>query len=198
VNGKHTNIARLSFIAVIAAIIALFWQSEAHAQSRRELAEELRRQHRPLSALEIESQFVPIGELAPDLNGILALGDSSAAFHPNSKLLILDFWFAECSYCRDMSHALSRIDSIYRPRGLSVLAVDPYDWDTSKIEKFWRREHPTYPGLMVTHEAELDYGIYSYPMIYVLDERRHVIFRQVGFSPNQVQQLEQFLKARLQ
>jgi hypothetical protein len=96
-----------------------------------------------------------------------------------------------------MSRELSSLDQAYRDRGLSVIGADPYDWDSSRFLKFYSVNKPSYPLLMVTHRAQLDYGIVAYPMIYLLDEHRKVIYRSVGYSEAQALKLQSVIESHL-
>lgn len=189
---------RVRFLAVVALSAWVVVPVATRGQTYRDLGVKLRQLHRDLTNLEIEAQYVPIAEQAPDLNVVKYFGDSVAAFHPAGHLLLMEFWFAGCGYCKEMSKDLTRLDSLYRRSGLSVLGVNPYDWDTVKVARYCAQCQPSYPNLMVMHDAELDYGVYAYPTVYLLDEHRHVLYRAAGYSAKRIAEIEALISKHLQ
>jgi peroxiredoxin len=77
-----------------------------------------------------------VGAKAPgfstwDLNGSkVSLSDF------RGKPVLLTFWATWCTACQDELPALQRIDDTYRTDGLTVLAVDYRETDTSRMTQF--------------------------------------------------------------
>jgi thiol-disulfide isomerase/thioredoxin len=181
------------------AMLTLLSVSTVHAQEpdyRFEIKRSWVLGHEP-SRLEIEAMMIPIGAQAPDLYSMFVVGDSNVALNPKGKLLLLDFWFAGCPPCEQALQYLKQLRQRYSEDELSILGLNPYNYDSLQIVNYWKHKSPGYPAMKLRPQTEIDYGIFGYPTLYLLDEKRRVIWRKPGYGPKVDKELDEIIAARL-
>ena len=120
----------------------------------------------------------------------MKLSDSKA------KLIILDFWYMSCYPCILAIPHLQSLHETYRDRGLEVWgvnAVDNSEKGKERFPKFLEHNTITYPILLVDRSVDQSYHVTGYPSLYLLNEKREVIFSQSGFSEDLESRLEEFI-----
>lgn len=80
--------------------------------------------------------FAAVGARAPDFSSWDLNGHRVSLADFRGKPVLLTFWATWCTACQDELPALQRIDDTYRTNGLTVLAVDYRESDTSRMTQF--------------------------------------------------------------
>jgi len=124
-----------------------------------------------------------IGNLAPELK----LPDSEGMYYSlrqmNSKYTILYFWEPDCSHCKKTTPLL--LKDLYLP--LKGKGVDIYAVCTQNKKEEWMKainEYKIYDWTNVWDPAVTSnfrslYDVYSTPVIYILDAKKHIIAKRL-------------------
>jgi thiol-disulfide isomerase/thioredoxin len=89
---------------------------------------------------------------------------------PGSKLLVLDFWFANCRPCLEAMPKLESLYNTYRSKGLAVIGINAYDYDMDILKGILKRTGVDY-DICLDSESELTkaLGINTFPQILIVD-----------------------------
>lgn len=112
------------------------------------------------------------------------------------KVVIVDFWAAWCSVCRETTPVLNDLHARYGAQGLSVLGMssDTAEAASKAMETFGIK----YPVAVDKDEKVFaSYGISSLPTMYVIDKKGVVREVEVGFDNRSAQRLEALVKKLL-
>lgn len=83
------------------------------------------------------------------------------------KVVMLDFWIKNCSYCMASFPTLKSIQEKYGKRDFQLLAVNAYD-EAKDLDFFYQRERPKYLMLYNGKKLADQLGIYSYPTVIII------------------------------
>lgn len=112
-----------------------------------------------------------------------SLGGSSVDVGLIEADVILVYFFAPwCKVCAASSGNLESLRSLRSEDDLAVLLV-ALDWHTeSEVDDYVKRHEITVPVLLGDRKIAHDWNIYAYPTYYILDDRKRVIRRDLGYS----------------
>ena len=126
-----------------------------------------------------------IGKKAPNLMLQDSLGRTIPMYSVKSKYLVLIFWDPECGHCQTEVPKVYDFYKQYKQKGVEVYAINAtHDEKTvGSWKKFirehkldWVNVHDTGPY----YDFSKTYDVYSYPVIYLLDEKREIVAKRVG------------------
>lgn len=108
------------------------------------------------------------------------------------QVVLLDFWAPWCGPCRYVFPKLQRWHESYKNKGLVVLGVTNYSGDiegrrVTKNEelaylKTFKKQNRLPYGFLVADSAanDLNYGVFSIPMSFLIDRRGNIRFIAMG------------------
>jgi cytochrome c biogenesis protein CcmG, thiol:disulfide interchange protein DsbE len=102
------------------------------------------------------------------------------------KVVLLDFWASWCGPCKQEMPFLTELDSTYRGRGLSILAVN-IDKNPKNTGTFLAglRSKPAFPVLMDGASTIPPlYKLEGMPTTVLIDRKGLIRFRHTGFKPD--------------
>lgn len=153
-----------------------------------------------------------IGKTAPDLNLIevptdhfvIAQSDTALKSNPyvgnqihllgiQAKFLVVAFWEADCGHCKKAIPILYDVYQRMQEKGVKVLAIHMISSVEGKRKWIdFVNEHNLYNWINAwspySHEYKDLYNVYSTPTIYVLDENKRIIAKQIS-----AEQVEDFI-----
>lgn len=129
-----------------------------------------------------------VGEKAPDFATWDLSGNQVSLSDFNKKPVLLTFWATWCTACQDELPALQRIEDAYGADGLTILAVNYRESDTSRMSKFLTGLHVRFQGLIDPQGAiASEYGVDVGLPVNVWLDRAHVVRRiMTGAQPEAI------------
>ena len=126
-----------------------------------------------------------IGKKGPNLLLQDTLGKTIPLYSLKAKYTVLVFWDPECGHCQKELPKVYTFYNDYKSKGVEVYAVNATH-DEKKVpswKKFikenklqWTNVHDTGPY----YDFSKTYDIYSYPVIYLLDENKEILAKRIG------------------
>lgn len=135
-------------------------------------------------AIQRKDKLLPIaaGKLAPDFS--LARYESTeknSLGRYRGKLLLIEFWIAQCGFCIAAVPRLNDISHRYRDKGLEVVSVNMYD-PAGTIEFFKKKNKPEYTILTGGDSIASTYGIDAYPAFVLIGNDGKVVYSSSGLQ----------------
>jgi thiol-disulfide isomerase/thioredoxin len=95
----------------------------------------------------------------------------------------LIYFFAPwCKVCAASSGNIESLRSLRSEDDLKVFLV-ALDWQTeSEVDEYVKRYEITVPVLLGDRKIANDWNIYAFPTYYILDDKKRVIRRDLGYS----------------
>ena len=138
-----------------------------------------------------------VGARAPDFTTQTLDGAPVRLSQLRGKPVVLKFWATWCAPCQDEMPLIQRASDIYRSQGLTVLAVDYQQTDTSAMKAFLRKVDAHFPAAYdPAGQIAGEYGVnVGLPVSIFIDRSGMVSYIQLGQMSNSV--LEQHLRSIL-
>lgn len=147
-----------------------------------------------MSQRAMELKPLLVGQTAPDITMYTPDKNKRSLHDVEAKFLVLYFWDSECAHCASVTPALKALYENEKDKGMKVFAVNT-EFDENKwimgIDKYniydWINVNDT-----ANHSGYQDtYDIYAIPLIYLLDEDKKIIAKQIS-----IEQLVGFMRAQ--
>lgn len=106
------------------------------------------------------------------------------------KVVLVDFWATWCPPCRTAIPHLVQIYNTYKDSGLVVLGVS-LDENKGELPLFVKDNNITYPILYGNSEVAKAYEVRGIPTLVIFDKKGKIVFREVGFSEENITNLQQ-------
>jgi len=127
------------------------------------------------------------GKAAPDFS--LAVFDSplKASFDQfKGKLVLLEFWIAQCGFCIAAVPKLNDISKRYGGRGLELVSINMYD-PAALIDSFKKKNKPEFAILTGGEAIAASYGVDAYPALVLIDRSRKVLYSSNGLFEKELE-----------
>ena len=135
----------------------------------------------------------------PDLEFAGAEGGSVRLSQLKGNVVLLNVWATWCGPCRLELPVVQRIYDKFSDRNFVVLAIN-VDADRQRVAPFMKRYNISLPVYFAAPEDAGQMTAEGIPTTYLLTADRHLLHKQVGFSPavedNWKTLLEKNLKTR--
>jgi thiol-disulfide isomerase/thioredoxin len=113
----------------------------------------------------------------------------------SSEIFVIDFWFQNCFPCRQAMPILESVHKKYGNHLVHVVGMNPIDkQEDEKVKQLLKKLNITYPSLYGLEKARFDCN--AYPTLFIVDNGV-VVFKEVGFSEELDQVLDEQIKNRL-
>lgn len=120
--------------------------------------------------------LITIGSLAPDWTlPLYNKNETVSLSNLKGKVILLDFWFKNCSPCIASIPHLNAINEKFKDKKFEILAINTWD---SKEEVAWfcNKHKVTYNVLMNGKDLAERYGITAFPTIVLIDREGKVLY----------------------
>ncbi|MEO8285865.1 MAG: TlpA disulfide reductase family protein [Chloroflexota bacterium] len=135
-----------------------------------------------------DAQQVPMGAVAPDFSLVDTNGTTHKLSDQKGKVVVLEFMATWCPHCQDDAPMFNDLNAQYKDKGVQIFGVNatprghvqgsnaPATMDDLK----WFRDNfkVSFPLLFDPQlKSAQDYGVLSYPSIYVVDKEGKISFQ---------------------
>jgi thiol-disulfide isomerase/thioredoxin len=134
--------------------------------------------------------------IAPDWK-LKTLSDQTLSLkETKGQLVVLDFFYKNCSPCIQALPALQALSEKYKEKGLRVIGIDPKDKKEDMVS-FLKERGVNYTVLLCDEKLARDYLVSGYPTIYLVDRNGKIIYTQAGYGKGSEEELEEIIKRNL-
>jgi thiol-disulfide isomerase/thioredoxin len=119
----------------------------------------------------------------PDLEFAGAEGGAVRLSQLKGNLVLLNVWATWCGPCRMELPVVQRMYDKYSDRNFVVLAIN-VDADRQRVAPFMKRYNISLPVYFAAPEDAGQMTTEGIPTSYLLSADRHLLHKQVGFSPS--------------
>ncbi len=116
-------------------------------------------------------------------------GDKITLSKLKGKIVILDFWATWCPPCREAIPELIKLYDKYQSQNLIILGI-ALD-DKNDVIKLAQEMKINYPVLFDDKTVAKQYEVQSIPTLYLLDKKGKQVHKEIGFSEEGFQQIEE-------
>ncbi len=103
---------------------------------------------------------------------------SIQALLKEKKLVVLNFWFADCGWCRKEFPVMEVAYQQYR-QDVEILAINPYDSEAA-IADFQKENSLSFPMLSCSEELAVAFGVNGYPTSVCIDREGKISMIHAG------------------
>jgi peroxiredoxin len=164
------------FISLIACTLSVVLLAGCGASQERET-------EKP-SVTEATGSTIPtsltLGATLPDLTFTDGEGRtvSVQSILEEKKLVVLNFWFADCGWCRKEFPVMEVAYQSHR-EDVEILAVNPYDSEAA-IADFQKENSLSFPMLSCSEELAVAFGVNGYPTSVCIDREGKISMIHAG------------------
>lgn len=121
-------------------------------------------------------ELIKTGLPAPDWQLSDAAGNASLSLSQyKGKLVLMEFWIKNCSYCINAVPALNAMQRRYPADKFKILAINMED-SKEMIAVFKEKQKSEYDLLIGDKKIGKDYGIHSFPTVVLADKAGNIIY----------------------
>ena len=137
------------------------------------------------------------GQAAPNFKVSTISGQQVSLENYRGHVLVLDFFATWCQPCRASIPHLVEMNRKYGNQGLYVLGMSADEDGVRVVKAFADRNRITYPIALAGESTQVDFGVRSVPVMFVIDKKGRIaeVFR--GFSDEVARSTEQLIKKLL-
>ena len=134
------------------------------------------------------SQLIPVGSIASEWALPLYNKNENISLSGlKGKVILLDFWFKNCSPCIESIPHLNVINAKFKDKKFKILGINT--WDLQKdIAWFCNKHKVGYDILMNGKELAERYGIDAFPTMVLIDKEGKVLYSG-GFDQSRIEEL---------
>lgn len=138
-----------------------------------------------------------VGQAAPNFKVITTSGQSVSMDNYRGYVLIMDFFTTWCPPCKDAIPHLVELNRKYGKQGLQVLGQSMDEGGERAVKAFAAEYKISYPIALTPEQIQVDYGIISVPVIFVIDKKGKVAGMYRGFSDDIGREMDNLVKKLL-
>ncbi|HEY3309421.1 MAG TPA: TlpA disulfide reductase family protein [Desulfuromonadaceae bacterium] len=138
-----------------------------------------------------------VGQVAPNFKVITTSGQSVSLDNYRGYVLIMDFFTTWCPPCKAGIPHLVEMNRKYGKQGLQILGQSMDEDGERAIKSFSDEYKISYPVALTPEQIQVDYGIISVPVVFVIDKKGKVAEIYRGFSDEIGRSMDNLVKKLL-
>lgn len=112
-------------------------------------------------------------------------GDSITLSKIEANLIMLEFWFPNCTGCVHAIPEINEIQKRYKNKGLKVYGIEFTKPDNTGLEDYMKKMKMEHPSLYSAKEVASNYGVSAGPTVFLIKEGKFV-YARTGFIKNEL------------
>ncbi len=112
-------------------------------------------------------------------------------------VLVIDFFATWCPPCNESIPHLIDINRKYGKQGLQILGLSMDEDGEQIVKSFIDERRINYPVALASEQVQIDYGIVSVPVMFVIDKKGKVSEIYRGYSDETGRSMEALIKKLL-
>lgn len=137
------------------------------------------------------------GQPAPNFKVISTSGQTVTMDNYRGYVLVIDFFATWCPPCKESIPYLNEMNRKYGKQGLQVLGLSMDEDGERAVKSFIGEYRINYPVALPPEQVQIDYGIISVPVIFVIDKKGKVVEIYRGFTDEIGRSMETLIKKLL-
>lgn len=122
--------------------------------------------------------------------------DSMSSQDLNGKVVLLYFWIRNCGACIQSAPLLNALKQKFDTKDFVLLGINSND-TADEINRFVSRHGINYQTLYNGTKVEEEFGVSSFPTLFLIDKSGRVNYSQTGLSEESTIKLEEMIKSLL-
>ena len=112
-------------------------------------------------------------------------GDSVTLSQIDDSLVMLEFWFPNCTGCVRAIPEVNEIQKEFKNKGLKVYGVEFTKADSTGLTDYVKKMKMEYPSLYSAKEVATSYGVSAGPSVFLIKEGKFV-YASIGFRKHEL------------
>lgn len=137
------------------------------------------------------------GQPAPNFKVITTSGQPVSMDNYRGYVLVIDFFATWCPPCNESIPHLVDINRKYGKQGLQILGLSMDEDGEQIVKSFIDERRINYPVALASEQVQIDYGIVSVPVMFVIDKKGKVSEIYRGYSDETGRSMEALIKKLL-
>lgn len=140
-----------------------------------------------LNHLKVENEEkTKLGQAALDWKLPSINGDSISLSKSNNNLILIEFWFPGCVPCVEAIPELNKIYDKYSTKGLLMYSIEYTKQNKNTISSYISKHKINFPILYGGKKVAENYGVWSAPSFFLIDEKGKIIYKSVGLKKEEL------------
>jgi cytochrome c biogenesis protein CcmG, thiol:disulfide interchange protein DsbE len=137
------------------------------------------------------------GQPAPNFKVVTTSGQTVTLENYRGYVLVLDFFATWCIPCRSSVPHIVEVNRKFGKQGLQVLGLSAKEDDEHDLTSFGKEYHVNYPLALAGESVQTNYGIFSVPVMFIIDKKGKVAEVYRGFNDEIGRSMEQLIRKLL-
>ena len=121
-------------------------------------------------------------------------GDSVTLSKIEANLVMLEFWFPNCTGCVLAIPEINKIQKEFRNKGLKVYGIEFTKTDSTGLTDYVKKMKMEYPSLYSAKDVATNYGVSSGPSVFLIKDGKFVYARTGFIKDELIKEIEKNLK----
>jgi len=137
------------------------------------------------------------GQPAPNFKVVTTSGQPVSLDNYRGYVLVIDFFATWCPPCKEAIPHLVEMNRKYGKQGLQILGQSMDEDGERAVKSFIEEYRINYPVALAPEQVQIDFGISSVPVMFVIDKKGKVAEVYRGFNDEIGRSMEMLVKKLL-
>jgi thiol-disulfide isomerase/thioredoxin len=139
--------------------------------------------------------LLPVGSPAPNWTLQTPEGRSVSLESLRGKVVVMDFWATWCTPCKRVMPDVQRLHERFKGRPVAVYGITVRE--SGDPAKYMKEKGYTYGLLLKGEQITRAYRVKAVPVFYVIGPDGKILFRKLGFDPDDEEKLVKVIEQAL-